>query len=80
MKIIFDKRSLGSHKIRGREGYVMEFKMIPRHAKIALKGCQNMRIQTLWQHNLIQNNAKKYSIVQIICVASLEKSDAAIFI
>ena len=59
----------------------MEFKMIPRHAKIALKGCQNMRIQTLWQHNLIQNNAKKYSIVQIICFASLEKkSDAAIFI
>ena len=51
----------------------MEFKMIPRHAKIALKGCQNMRIQTLWQHNLIQNNAKKYSIVQIICSASLKK-------
>ena len=24
-------------------------------------------------HNLIQNNAKKYSIVQIICFASLEK-------
>ena len=60
----------------------MEFKMIPRHAKIALKGCQNMRIQTLWQwqHNLIQNNAKKYSIVQIIYFASQEKSDAAIFI
>ena len=32
---------------RGAKRYVMEFKMIPRHAKIAPKGCENMRIQTL---------------------------------
>ena len=53
---------------RGAKRYVMEFKMILRHAKIAPKGCENMRIVSLLVHNLIQNNAKKYSIVRIICI------------